>query len=221
MDLVITGVQAIWSAPSTGAGTVTGDCQVDTGTTAPGSGTSVLAAAFSLKTVSNTVIAPALSATAANLAMAAGSRLSFVPTGTLTSLAGLVMVVYFQPIYNRVEVTYTMVANGSIASTRIFTADRAYEVLEASEVHSTAGSDGSAVTATVTIDKGVTAPGAGVNCLTTTFSEKSTANTTVFLSPTTALHTRILKAGDGIGVLYTGVLTALAGETITVSLMPR
>lgn len=219
-DFVITGVQMIWSTAGSDAGTVTADVFKDTSTNAPGAGTSVLAAAQSVKGAINTTVNVALSATAATLAMAAGDRLSVVMTGTLTALAGLVIVVYLAPVYNRVEVTYAMKANGSIATTGMFSCDRDYEVLEVSEVHSTAGTDGGTVSGDIFIDKGTTAPGGGATAIAAVFSLKATANTTTFTAPATALHSRTAKKGDRITFKTTGTLTALAGIVVTVSLRP-
>lgn len=217
----VTGVQMIWSAAGTDAGTVTIDVQKDTGTTAPGSGTSVLTAAVSAKTTANTVNTVGLTATAATLQMAAGDRLSVVFTGTLTALAGVVVLVYLAPVYNRVELNFTMLANGSQASQAFYTADRDYEVLELSEVHSTAGTDGGTVTLDCTIDRLTTAPAGGTSCLAGTANLKGSANTVQIPGVATLLKNRTLNKGDRLSVKYTGTLTSLAGVTVVVSLAPR
>lgn len=61
-----------------------------TGTTAPGSGTSVLESELSLKATINTVQTGTLSATLASRQLAKGDRLAIDDTGVLTAVAGLV-----------------------------------------------------------------------------------------------------------------------------------
>jgi hypothetical protein len=220
-DLQVVGVNMIWSAAGTDAGAVTIDVTKDTSTNVPGAGTSVLSAAVSAKTTANTVNSAALAASAATLQLAAGDRLAVKLTGTLTALAGVVVVVYFAPIYDRVEVAFTMNANSGQATQAFFIADRDYEVIDFSEVHATAGSDAGAVTLDCTIDKGTAAPGAGTTCLAGTCNLKATANTVIIPGVATALRNRLLKAGDRLSVKYTGTLTALAGVTATASLAVR
>lgn len=58
--------------------------------TAPGAGTSMLAAAIALDATVNVPQVPALTATLADREVAAGDALSFNYTGTLTGLAGVV-----------------------------------------------------------------------------------------------------------------------------------
>ena len=65
----------------------------DTGTQAPGAGTGLLTAAFDLKAAINTVQAGSLSATEADLILAAGDRLAVVFGGVLTAVAGVVVTV--------------------------------------------------------------------------------------------------------------------------------
>lgn len=71
------------------AGAVTLDVKKCTGTQAPSAGTTVLTSTVNLKGTANTVVAPALTATTANLALAAGDRLALDYTGVITSLAGV------------------------------------------------------------------------------------------------------------------------------------
>lgn len=235
-DMQITGVKMIWSTAGTDSGTVTGDVTIEGSTTAPGSGTSCLAAAQSLKTTANTVVSPALSATAANTILAAGQRLSFLTSGTLTALAGLVVVVYMQaksdvngtslPYYGQVDVNFNIKANGSQATQAFWVADRDYEVVDVSYINSTAGTDGGTVTFDVGIAKGTTAPASATSVLTAAFSAKTTANTVVYAGDgtytlTVARRKRLLSQGDRLCAVYAGTLTALAGVDATVSLLPR
>lgn len=56
---------------------------------AKASGTTVLAAVIDLSQAANTLQLPALSATAANLALAVGDRLALVGAGTMTAVDGV------------------------------------------------------------------------------------------------------------------------------------
>lgn len=60
-----------------------------TGTTAPGSGTTMLTGTISTAGTANTVLVGTLTATVATLQLAVGDRIGFVFTGTETGLVGL------------------------------------------------------------------------------------------------------------------------------------
>lgn len=85
-DYVLVGVRAIWETAST-----SGTLQITkaTGTTACGSGTSLMASTINLAGTANTVNTGTLTATAANLLIASGNRLCLSVGGTLTNQAGL------------------------------------------------------------------------------------------------------------------------------------
>jgi predicted RecA/RadA family phage recombinase len=77
------------------ASTLTADITKDTGTNAPGAGAAVLASTkLNLEGTANTVQSPALSATAANLVLAAGDRLAFKPSAAGTAIAGVAVTVH-------------------------------------------------------------------------------------------------------------------------------
>lgn len=223
----INAISMIWGTAGSDAGAVTVDVTKDTSTNAPGAGVSVLSVAQSVKTAANTVNNETLNATASRLQMAAGDRLAMKTSGTLTALANLLVAVWFTPVAGRKEVSFNLLANGSQGSQPFFVADIDYEVVDLSEVHSTAGTDGSAVNIAVTIDGGgvlTTAPGAGLVAQTDNsnagFNAKGTANT-VQVGTLATLSKRILPAGAYLSALYAGTLTSLAGVVITVSLRPR
>lgn len=226
-DCVVSSVQAYWSTAGTDAGAVTLDVTKDTGTNAPGAGTSVLNATVNLKGAINTVNTPALTATAATLAMAAGDRLAFKLTGTPTALAGLVVVVWLQPVgglayYGQIDPNFGMAANASlIAATSFFVADRDYEVVDASAIWSTAGTDGGTVTYDIFIDKTTAAPAAGASITTGAISVKTTANTTSVAPINVSRRQRLMSRGDRLSLKLNGTLTSLAGVFGTVSLIPR
>lgn len=227
-DMYINQVNMIWSAAGTDAGAVTIDVTVETGTTAAGSGTSCLTAAQSAKTTANTVVTVPLSATATALYVAAGSRISVKFTGTLTALAGVVVCVSLQgtvndlatvPYYGQVDANFSLLANGTQATQAFFIADRDYEAVDASVVWGTANGGG---TLDITIDKGTTASGAGANTsiLSGTIATTTTANTVNVGTMNVSRRRRLLSQGDRLSVLLTTV-GALAGTSVTVSLLPR
>jgi hypothetical protein len=96
------------------------------------------------------------------------------------------------------------------------------EVLEIREVHTTAGSHGSAVSLQVEKCTGTTAPGSGTNLLTNNsdvgFNLKGTANTVQEGTLIATRATRQLAAGDRLALDFAGTLTALAGVCVTIKL---
>lgn len=101
-----------------------------------------------------------------------------------------------------------------------FVAARQCRVIGAREVHDVAGSDGSAVTLTVEKLTSGTDKGSGVNVLSTTFNLKSTADTPVWVGPTTTVANARLVPGDRLGLLSSGTLTAIVDVGVTVLLVP-
>ena len=89
----VVGIKESHAVAGSDGGAVTLVVEKLTGTTAPGSGVSQQSANIDLKGTANTVQSPALSATAADLALAIGDRLALKLTGTPTSLASVVVVV--------------------------------------------------------------------------------------------------------------------------------
>lgn len=218
-DMVVTGVRAIYGTAFAAAVTI--NVMKDTGTTAAGGGTSVLAAAMAADGTINTVLTPALTATASVLSMAAGDRLSLKFSATTTG-ALLCVVVTFAPLYIRKEVVWQLAPNAQQQVTQnFFIADRAYEVIDASCIFDVAA--GGAAKLAVTIDKGTTVPGGG-NIVQTDntnagFDMNATARTTQFMTPA-SLHLRLLSPGDRLGLSPTGAAQSIADACITVSLRP-
>lgn len=88
-------VSAVHSAAEASAATLTADVTKDTGTDAPGAGTTVLGSTkVNLKATANTVQSPALTSTVANVVLAAGDRLALKPSAGGTEIAGLVVTVH-------------------------------------------------------------------------------------------------------------------------------
>lgn len=88
----VTGIKEVHSTAGSDAGAVTAVVTKDTGTNAPGAGTSLhQSGSFNLKGTANTVQSATLSTTTATLTLAAGDRLAVKLTGTSTAVAGAVV----------------------------------------------------------------------------------------------------------------------------------
>ena len=221
----VTAAYYVHSTAGTDGSAVNVQLTKDTSTTAPGAGTNLLTnnsnAGFDCKGTINVVQTGALTATAADLRLAPGDRLSADFAGTLTALAGVVMIVVLSPVYKTFDVTFNMNANAGLADQCIFIAQRPCKLILATEVHSTAGSDGGAVNLQLTHDRGTDAPGAGTNLVSLNasagFDLKGTANTP---QVATFISTGILyiARGERISIDFAGTLTALAGLVVTLTL---
>lgn len=225
-DYKILGAGFICSHAASGAPTITLDITQETGTTASGSGTTVLSAASNIantRTI-NTPVTLTLTATAANLNLAAGSRLSIKSSGSWAGITGLNVVVFMQSFsrgvhIGEVDVNWSNLANGTVATAGFLIADRDYEALDSELVWGTAS--GVAGTIDITIDKGVTAPGGGSSILTTsTTSLNGTANTSNEVNPNAARKQRMMSRGDLLSVKI-GSPSATAGVSATVALGDR
>lgn len=224
-NMKITGIQYVHSAAGTHGSAVTLQVKKNTSTNAPGTGTDLLTnntnAGFDCKGTINVVQTGALSATGANLRLAPGDRLSVDFTGTLTALAGVVLVVTFEPLYETIEVMFNMASNSELVDQSIFIANRPYKVIAISEVHSTAGNDGGAVNLQVTVDRVTDAPGTGSDLISLNanagFNLKGTANTVqnaTFVSDGLCY----LYNGDRLALDFAGTVTTLAGVQVTATL---
>lgn len=218
-DMVVTGVKAVYGTAFAAAVTI--DITKDTGTTAAGAGTSILAATMAGDGTINTVLTPALAATATTLALAAGDRLA-VKFSAATTGALLCISVTFQPLSARREVTWQLAPNAQQQVAQcFFIADRNYEIVDGSCVFDVAA--GGAAKLAITIDKGTTAPGAG-NVVQTDntsagFDLNATARTTQFMTPA-SLHLRLLSPGDRLGLKVSGAAQAIADVEVTATLRP-
>jgi hypothetical protein len=98
----VTGVTYVHATAGNDAGAVNVQLTKDTGTNAPGAGTDLLTnntnAGFNCKATANTVQSGALTATAADLQLAVGDRLSLDFAGTVTTLAGVSVTVSLRRI---------------------------------------------------------------------------------------------------------------------------
>ena len=99
-----------------------------------------------------------------------------------------------------------------------FVATRAYRVKTITGRVEVAGTNGSAVTAVIGKVASGTAVASQTALHTGTFDLKGTAATNQVLTPEAAANLSI-AAGNAIGIVFTGVLTAATG-VITVNLVP-
>lgn len=223
--MIVTGIQYIHSVAGTNGSAVNLQVTKDTSTNAPGAGTDLLTnntnAGFDCKGTANTLQTGTLTATAATLRLAAGDRLSVDFAGTLTDLAGVVVVVTMQPIQEMKEVSISPIANAAQVDRSFFIADRTYRVVAVREIHAVLGTDGSAVNVQVTIDKAADAPGAGTDILTNNtnagFNLKATVNT-VQIGTFVDQGLLYLLPGDRLSLDYAGDVAAVAGVVVTVLL---
>jgi len=221
-------IAAIYEAHSTKSSGAT-NVQVEkcTGTTAAGSGTVLLTndsnAGFETDAVANTYQTGALSATASELRLAMTDRLAVDFNGTLTALAGVVIVVLFEPTYDRKEINFNLQKNANQVDQAIFIADRDYEILAAYCSWGTAATGTSNIQ--LTLDVTADAPGAGTNLLTNDtnagFQDDGTANTPELATWYTTMGTPrpLVLAGDRLSLDYAST-TNLAGTIVTISLKP-
>ena len=231
----ISSISISCTAVASGAGTITLNVTKDTGTTAPGAGTGVALAATSVNNAAtaliNTPTNVPLSATASVLNMAPGDRLSLLTSGTLTGLAGEVIVVTFGPsstpglTSNPVEqlvLCYGIASNTNAdVDASFFIADRDYFVNDVSGIWSATSTN---VFAGITIDTGTTAPGAGTIVQTDNtskgFDTSGTINTTNVGTISVSRRTLLLPEGARLSVHHQGTTKGtLAGELFAVSLI--
>lgn len=125
----------------------------------------------------------------------------------------------------KLTVRHTCLLNADCIDQAFFIADGYYTVVGIKYVHSTAGSDGSAVNVQVTKDTGTDAPGAGTDLLTNNtnagFNCKGTANTVQDGTLVTTAGVVDLAPGNRLALDFAGTVTALAGVTVVVTLVER
>ena len=149
-----------------------------------------------------------------------GDRLAIDYTGTLTALAGLVIMVEMSPGNESETVTFAMNANGDLSDQAFFIANRPMTIVAAKAIHSTLGTNGSAVTFQLTKDTGTDVPGAGTDLLSAAISLKAAINTVQELAFATTPGLLRLAPGDRISIDFAGTLTAVAGLVVTVEIAP-
>lgn len=120
------------------------------------------------------------------------------------------------------EIVIAIPANAALADGAMYTARRAVRVIRIDEVHATTGTDTGAVTLDVKKQTGTQDPTQGVSVLSSTFNLKATANTVVSKTAgaglTVTAADRELAAGNRLSFDFTGVLTAVAGLQVTMTI---
>jgi hypothetical protein len=89
----LTGFKEVHGTAGTDGGAVTIDLEKLTGTTAPGSGSTMLSATLNLKGAANTILTATLTGTLANRSVKIGDRIALKSSGTLTSVADVSVLV--------------------------------------------------------------------------------------------------------------------------------
>ena len=223
-DIVVTGVSMVYGTAFATSTTLT--VTKDTGTTACGGGTAILAAAQAVDAASGpgtaTVVSPALTATAATLAMAAGDRLAAVFSATTTG-ANVCVTVSFTPLVGEQQVVFQIAPAAQQAVNQyFFVADRHYEVMDGSCVYDITA--GTASKLAIEIEKGTTAPGSGVSVDTTNsnagFDMNTTARTVQWIAPAVR-HSRQLSVGDRLGTKWSASAYNTVLTCMTVTLIPK
>ena len=178
------------------------------GTEAPGAGDDLLTAALNLKGTAETVQSGVLSATVANLVLAAGNRLAIDVTGSMTDVAGVA--------------TVEFEAQGGAIDTVVYTAQKICKVTAISYTPLVAGTDAGAVTVMVDRCQGTEAPGAGDDLMTAALNLKGTAATVQNGTLTATTANLQLAIGDRLALDITGSPTDAAGViTIEVEMMAQ
>lgn len=118
------------------------------------------------------------------------------------------------------SVTASRVANADCIDGTFFIANRKCQVIGVSEVHTTAGTNGSAVTLDIKKCTGTQAPASGTTVLQSTLDMKGVAETVQAGTLVTNKSTLTLNAGDRLALDFTGTTTALAGVQVTVDVIP-
>lgn len=217
---IITRIDYVHSTLGTNGSAVSLDVKKCTGTQAAASGTSCLTATFNCKSAINVVQNGALAA-ASVLRMDPGDRLAIDYTGTLTALAGVVVVVTFQSIRRQKDITFTLSKNANLGVDQAFwIADTNYYVYAVSAVWGVAA--GGVSTLQLTRDKATDAPGAGSDLLASTgWNLNGTAETPsvkILQSDFTDVRFNYIMAGERLSLDFANSVQSSAGLTVTVSL---
>ncbi len=226
----IVGISEIHATAESTAATMTAYIEKLTGTTAPGSGTTVMSGTFDMKGTAETLQTATMTTSgtgdsdAADLQLAAGDRLGIKFSVAGTELAGVAITITVAPAGTGEWVVYNMQANGDLVDQSFYLAQRDVIVTAAYCVVSTKGTNGSAVNVQVTKDVSTNAPGAGTDMLTNNtnagFNLKNTINTVETGALATTAGLTRLAPGNRLSVDFAGTLTAVAGVIVVVVLQP-
>jgi hypothetical protein len=211
---------ALWQTPEATAATLTLDVTKDASATAPGAGTTMLAATANLKTAGLTYTQLGLSATASALQTISTDSIAVKISAATTELAGLCVTLALDGKQLETSVHYNA-ANSTVGTDEeIFIADRDYEVLDYAAKWSHVGTSNFLL---LTADTGTQTPSTGTGLGTDNtnkgFDTTGTVNVPAF-GTLTALNTRYLFKGDRLGLHNQGTTGALAGAQVSVRLRP-
>jgi hypothetical protein len=189
---------------------------------------------FNLHTIANATVTNATLSTTntgdsdnPDLLLAPGDMLTVVIAGTITSLVGVSLTVYYAPLSTGRSVkhaSYFMNANADMVRGQyFFTANRAYGNVLAVAMRWSTKSSVSGLKLTVTKDVSTNAPGAGTSLLTDNTNAgplvTQTANVAYNGTVSSTAATIRLAPGDRLSIEFSGAtLTALVGLVVTVSI---
>ena len=220
--MLIKSIKECHNVLGTNGSAVTASIKKQDSTETESQGDVLLSSVFSLKTTINTVQEGALVTTAGYTRMAAGDRLSVDFAGTLTAVAGLCIMVEFEPLEDVKLVTFFSPVDGAaILDQSFFIADRDYQVALSMAVWQVKSSG--ATNFQVTADNGTSVPGAGVDLLSNDGAAGFQSDGTALTPEEGAYVTdgiRYIKKGERLSVDFSGTLTALVGVIATVALKP-
>jgi len=134
-------------------------------------------------------------------------------TGVITGADGLTVAGRIVPSYFYVE--YRQTAGETPTTATVWAAPEGCKLVGVVERHKVLGTDAGAVTISVAKDPTGTAPGAGIGLLTAALSLKTTNNTNQSGALSGTLSDVTFAAGDGLSVVLTGTMTAVAGVSVT------
>ncbi len=232
----ILGVTCVYTTAGSVAGASVYVEQTPTGS-APGAGTRIQTGVFDLHATAATLQTGVLNTTTTSslnvigtgdstnsaLLLLSGSELSVVFAGTLTTLAGVEVVVTLSAAGTGKSVSYYMNANADMVQGQsFFVANRPYIVTGVNIRYSTKSSV-AGLKLTVTKETTTGAPGSGTSLLSDNTNAgilvTQTANTTYSGTLTATAATLRMLPGDRLSLEFSGAtLTALVGLVITVTL---
>lgn len=188
-------------------------------------GTALQTGSFNLAATAMTQQNAVLSTNVSVLTLAAGDRLAIDYTGTMTTLSGVCVTVWLQPLVSpTLDVTFTWNANAQLIDSAFFIANERYVVTAARWAHSTAATTGGAANVQLVKDTSTNAPGAGTDMLTNNanagFDCKGTINVPQVGTLVATAATLLMAVGDRLSVDFSVAPTSLVGVVLTVSLTP-
>ncbi len=211
----IVGATEIHTTAGNDSGAVTGHITKESSGQAPGTGLSMMSGTFNLKGTANTKQTATLTSSASYLEFSAGDRLSFKLTGTATTAAGILLVVWVQYYTNVFETSINVAAGNQDQA--FFVANRPYTIIGIRYAHATAETTLATLNVQVTQDTSTNAPGAGTNLLTNNANEGFACTGTANVPQVGTFTATTMPAGDRLSIDYDGTATELAGLTITVT----